>query len=214
MTFYKDLSAYRYSCPDGLAYKNAYNFGWLARGQGYLKGVSVCSPRKIRDISDKVSNCLMMGFHTCEFCGHDTGYGNGEIWLRINDKIFCGPRMVWHYMEAHEYKLPNEIDIAVSKGEYEIIAVTSKDFGNDNYIKIPTIRYIAKWKEIRYGNLIKFNAVNYGTWNMRSSYIKDGFYCGELDKLKYTPDLLLEIDPLNFPDRIEVILESTPSDKK
>lgn len=63
-----------------------------------------------------------MGFHTCEFC--DRSDATGYVIVPATDRLFYAPKMIAHYVEAHDYAPPSEFVAAVMQcpapgtGEY------------------------------------------------------------------------------------------------
>lgn len=103
-----------YSRRDG---GNVFMWGWLGNNvpsqgwaddnkkQEFLKRVRAAEQRPQR---------LCRGWHDCGICGGDTF--NGEIDFFSNGKIYTAPCGVSHYIEAHNYKPPEEVIAAVLGG--------------------------------------------------------------------------------------------------
>lgn len=53
------------------------------------------------------------GVHTCEFCGK--AHGGGNFGVPCDDILFVFPSMIIHYIEAHEYKPPDEFVAATMR---------------------------------------------------------------------------------------------------
>lgn len=66
-----------------------------------LKRLSVASSRPVS---------LALGFHECEFCPEKSAFrGNGEYHYYLsNGDVFAAPTMILHYLQEHDYRLPEE----------------------------------------------------------------------------------------------------------
>ena len=53
----------------------------------------------------------MGGCHSCEFCSKALGFGSFGV--PTEDKLFCAPDMIAHYVEHHDYQPPEEFVAAV-----------------------------------------------------------------------------------------------------
>jgi hypothetical protein len=210
MTYHKDGSLYQIN--DGEAVKNVYNYGWLTKFISFERGDGLFW-EIFKDIADKNKSKLMMGHHTCEICGwEDYNYGNGENWIDLNGKFIRVPRMIWHYIKEHKYKIPLEIINGISNknvrvlDEIEIEELVYKKAGNK--VSIPKLAYLAKWKECRYKNLIEFSSKTIRTWHNGTCSLKDGFYI--VYDYIVADEIYLKFahDPANFPDEIQIKLTS------
>ncbi|QGM47656.1 hypothetical protein [Methylocystis heyeri] len=126
MTYYEDLSEYSYH---GGAFHRpgTWNVGWLGLGHEFQKA----EPTK--EVLDKlwrfcrISVAQMRGIHDCEFCGDDSYYAerDGEALLlgtseiRVfspTGKIYAAPTLIYHYIEHHNYRPPDEFIQALKDG--------------------------------------------------------------------------------------------------
>ena len=86
--------------------------GYLDITESYEKGiVSQTFVNKLKQIWDTGATSMTLGFHTCEFCeGKDKATSSSEktILDKENKIKYIFPEMLFHYMEAHEFKPSNE----------------------------------------------------------------------------------------------------------
>ena len=69
------------------------------------------------------------GLHTCEFCGN--AHGGGNLGLPCDDLLFVFPDMIVHYIEAHDYKPPDQFIAALMRSplrDTEEFALLSEPF--------------------------------------------------------------------------------------
>jgi hypothetical protein len=126
MTYFEDLSKYEYH--RGVDYREGTkNIGWLAAGHAF----------RIEEPTDavleglwqfcKVSIAQTRGWHQCEFCSEDSfsaerngeklALGTSEIRVfSKNDTIYAAPTLIYHYVERHHYKPPDEFLRAMLDG--------------------------------------------------------------------------------------------------
>ena len=130
--YFPDLSPYTYSMkrpvPDVL------NVGWLDRSMPFSKGIvpnrfvdqlrnwfSVAHVNQMRGIQEcnlcRIEQCslLPLSDHPSITIGDRTSFlGSKEIWIPgEGGKIFASPGLVIHYVDAHEYRPPEEYIAAV-----------------------------------------------------------------------------------------------------
>jgi len=55
-----------------------------------------------------------LGLHTCEICGGDSGHGS--FFVEDFRTRYVLPNLVFHYIAAHEYRLPDVVEDAVRRG--------------------------------------------------------------------------------------------------
>jgi len=56
---------------------------------------------------------LYRGYHGCQWC--EKGMGNGEMWFTgKSGKFYVMPVLVRHYVEAHGYRIPEEVQGDIS----------------------------------------------------------------------------------------------------
>ncbi|NQU24634.1 MAG: hypothetical protein HQ567_25405 [Candidatus Nealsonbacteria bacterium] len=150
---------------------------------------------------------MTRGHHACDICGwEDADYGNGEIWLEICGQYWRMPRMIWHYVADHEYKLPDEVDAALAVGDYTLLQTTTDCEGIPTQkVAIPYYEIAAFWDADRYDSLVEFDAAIRVAWNQSHSWKRDGSYGITLNDASslHIHNLFAE-DPDNFPDRITV----------
>src|SRR5262245_20519946 len=118
MTFYSDLSEYTYHRSKSHRSRTK-NVGWLEPGHQFER------VKPARDTLDrlwdfgKVSIAQMRGIHQCEFCHDESNFterygetlllGDSEIRVFSPDgNIFAAPTLIYHYVNVHDYKPPDE----------------------------------------------------------------------------------------------------------
>lgn len=127
MTYYSDLSDYSYSAHA----LPMLNVGWLAAGHEFEKGEVA---REIFDallmLADQQRN-IMRGLHYCDFCGEESPIRmvapvvDGSVWLGMGEirirslegTVYSAPSLVLHYIQAHNYRPPEEFLEAVRTGQ-------------------------------------------------------------------------------------------------
>ncbi len=127
MTFYRDLTPYRYSAAPQ---PNVLNVGWLSRDQPFP---SVPPDERFVDALRRLvayPTNLARGSHLCEFCpppkkklspggilmiDPEPGTtGNGEIKVRGGDGLlYVAPVLILHYVSEHHYAPPQQFVEAV-----------------------------------------------------------------------------------------------------
>ena len=124
--FFADLTPYEYGYE--MPRSNVLNVGWLSRGHVFRAG-AVPEPfvKVLRRLVKSPEN-LYRGYHTCEFCPEpplvvdSTGrrvisppgdtMGNGEIRVvGSTGVVYVAPVLVAHYVEAHNYRPPDELGV-------------------------------------------------------------------------------------------------------
>lgn len=132
--YYPDLTPYNYGMTE---YKDALNIGWLERGYEFPVGDFPEKVLILEKLKLMTRKNLYRGWHGCEFCEPNNKYvnkfnpesirnpnfveseerishtGNGEYIVQWNGKTYSTPTLVIHYIEAHNYKPPQEFIDAV-----------------------------------------------------------------------------------------------------
>jgi len=125
MTYYEDLSKYRYF-PKQKEQKNALNVGWLDVGRRFPTGNTRKNflPVLERHYANTINQTR--GFHQCPFCPK----GEGKIYMNILGKkrllgsaelviegeggaMYIAPTLIIHYISEHKYKPPEQFENAV-----------------------------------------------------------------------------------------------------
>ena len=127
MTFLSDLAPFTYS--NDKEDPEAFAVGWLCSHHSFVKGETTTV---FRSALNRLCNDRAMqfyrGHHVCEFCAGATfgdeyfrRMGNGEIRvLGTNGTWYIAPRLVSHYVEAHNYLPPQQfIDAVISPIEID-----------------------------------------------------------------------------------------------
>lgn len=93
--------------------------GWLHADHPFTKGsVPAETVTRLKDfvqLADESTTALgwglLMGIHTCEFCGRDRGLRNFGV--PTNNLLYVVPEMIVHYIEEHGYAPPVEFIAAL-----------------------------------------------------------------------------------------------------
>src|SRR5262245_26309318 len=93
--------------------------GWLSANRPFTKGeVPIEFRDRLREFSQKhiestdaIGWGIFMGPHCCELCGRFMAGGNFGV--PDNALLFAAPEMITHYVEAHQYRPPDEFIAAV-----------------------------------------------------------------------------------------------------
>jgi hypothetical protein len=109
-------------------FKNLYAWGWLGNKVEH-KGWE--DQKLKRKVIKKLANVRQdekvdhyMGFHCCEMCGFSDetaqkdGMFCGSIKIDHNEKVYCCPAGVEHYIKYHDYKPADEVIDAIFNGKY------------------------------------------------------------------------------------------------
>lgn len=130
MTYFPDLSPYRYALPRELV--DVVNVGWLARDRLVPRGP--VPPGFLDALKDALVGAKAhqtRGDEPCCFCPlDDTGryltvgsrtllLGSAEIWVPGVDTVYAAPSLIVHYVEAHEYLPPTGFIDAVMGRRWE-----------------------------------------------------------------------------------------------
>jgi hypothetical protein len=54
-----------------------------------------------------------MGWHSCELCRVAPARGVYNVWIPSDAALYVAPELVVHYIEAHQYRPPDEFIAAV-----------------------------------------------------------------------------------------------------
>jgi len=119
MAYFKDMTPYAYPPFASQGSENLLNIGWLEAGIPYPTGeIDADLLRRILDLCKMPVN-RTRGWHRCPFCGKcpvviSFGDGNlklGDAEIRVQGtrgRSFACPTLVYHYIEAHNYRPPQE----------------------------------------------------------------------------------------------------------
>lgn len=126
MAYYLDLSNYDYSGRH--SFPGLKNVGWLELGHSY----EVMEPTE--DVLSLLWNACSVtvaqfrGLHICEFCASEKStYAErlgkklllGDSEIRVFSEggdVFAAPNLIYHYVEAHKYKPPDDFLEALRGG--------------------------------------------------------------------------------------------------
>lgn len=121
--YFHDLSSYAYGLPEALP--GVRSVGWLDAAHSYDIGpVPSEVIRKLTVLAIQKSVNQMRGYHYCEFCSEERIFvvaegkkdvlGTAEIWLPdARGGLFASPDLIVHYIDAHQYRPPQEYVEAV-----------------------------------------------------------------------------------------------------
>jgi hypothetical protein len=119
MSYFADLTLHTY-VRDGTEGQTVLNVGWLDQSCEFPRGA--VPPDFIEALLDLCHRPVHLhrGFHQCQFCPSDgalfSSIGNGQIRIMSRDGIwYAAPRMVHHYVVAHQYRPPQVfIDVVLA----------------------------------------------------------------------------------------------------
>ena len=91
--------------------------GWLSREHPFKSGqVQADFLAVLRThLAAPMQPVIAMGFHSCELC-EGTGpraHGRRNIWIPSGECTYVAPELIVHYIEAHNYRPPDEFIAAV-----------------------------------------------------------------------------------------------------
>jgi len=93
--------------------------GWLAVGQDFPKGE--VPPQFLEKLSEHLKDpwqtIKFWGSHQCELCPPNSKApcDSNNLWTPGDGVVYVAPAMILHYIEAHQYKPPDEFIAAVLK---------------------------------------------------------------------------------------------------
>jgi hypothetical protein len=109
-----------------------------------------------------------MGYHECDICQFQGFSNNGEICIPYKNKIYVSPLSIVHYINAHNYKLPEEFYEAVKNcppiGSYRY-RQKMIDSGGEYIFSIMNESHQYASKGIKTGEVGYFNMKNYESYN-------------------------------------------------
>ena len=127
MTFFRDLSPFRYSSRPEL--RDALNVGWLSPLRYCATGLT--SPEFRRKLFDLCARPQLQyyGYHPCHLglckfaphlfgitaslSGREATLGSGIIVVRGANDTFAAPDLIYHYVSRHWYRPPQAFIDAV-----------------------------------------------------------------------------------------------------
>jgi hypothetical protein len=127
MTYFKDLTEYAYS-RHFPAQGGAKNVGWLELGHDFEKSKASEETLDLLWESCSISVAQFRGLHECEFCnperiifaerhGKKLLLGSAEIRVFApSGEIYAAPTLIYHYVQAHNYRPPDEFLSALRLG--------------------------------------------------------------------------------------------------
>jgi hypothetical protein len=142
MSYFEDLSAYRYL--GAFARPGTRNVGWLGLQGNFEKLAPSKEDLGILWKFCEISVAQTRGIHPCLFCKQDCVVcnrdqlslilGSSEIRVFAPDGfIYAAPTLIYHYVEAHHYRPPDEFMRALRNGPHP-----------------PSANYFAKLKEFNF----------------------------------------------------------------
>jgi hypothetical protein len=89
--------------------------GWLQRGHDFPQGAA---DRRVFDRleefrKDPWQPAVTAGPHQCDLCSYDGAFGTSNLFVPGGGKLFVCPELITHYMNAHQYRPPEEFCRAV-----------------------------------------------------------------------------------------------------
>lgn len=126
MTYYRDLSEYTFS---GSVIPNL-SVGWLSRWRPFATGVVDSEILEILASQVRMPRSQTRGIHPCYFCSALRGVkvsvnirdvehnlGSAEIHaLSRSGEIYSAPNLIYHYIDRHGYRPPDEFLQAIVDG--------------------------------------------------------------------------------------------------
>lgn len=211
MTYIKDGSPFKVA--KGKTIPNVIYYGWLGISFPFNRVKEKQDYQIFKKLADEIKHEMTRGFHTCEFCDWENSYyGNGEMWLRVENITYIFPRMIWHYIKSHNYGLPPQVYIPISFGEYEILKEQAiRDLYNRDsslIINVPYLVIKAMWKKERYKDMSDFFDKNQRDWQFNQASIQDDFYAVNLNLTPKDIETLFVDDQKNFPDKVVITMEN------
>lgn len=118
MAYFEDLTPYTYL---GGSAQNTFNVGWLDSTKRFVTGYTLHKFKdRLRELCEKHTCQQTRGFHVCKLseCDRKNNTSSCEIRIKGGDKIYAAPKMIFHYVECHNYRPPDEFVDAVMTMEY------------------------------------------------------------------------------------------------
>ena len=108
-----DLSEATYSRHDrdGHEYRSVGWLGGEVTRREHTAPAVVATLRFLRDINQLPDH--WRGLHACEICNGE--HDKGEFFVEDHSVRYVMPNMVLHYIEAHQYGLPDVVEVAVQR---------------------------------------------------------------------------------------------------
>jgi hypothetical protein len=113
MAWYADLSPCDYFGPDSACFLRAV--GWLERGKAFSSGSvdAKVYARLVELLKEPWEPIATMGFHDCDLCLYEGQSGKRNLFVPAGSMVFVCPELLIHYMNAHQYRPPEEFCEAV-----------------------------------------------------------------------------------------------------
>jgi hypothetical protein len=118
MTWYPDLGHLNYFDDGPVDSTNFRAIGWLARNQEFSQGA--VNPPFLERLRELLlapwQPLLFMGVHSCELCPPQrivagkfvVPMGSHNLFIPGERCVYVAPELIVHYIEAHQYKPPEE----------------------------------------------------------------------------------------------------------
>jgi hypothetical protein len=125
MTYCPDMSPHE----DAGSEPNTFHIGWLDKDHSYPKGEApgAFAERLSIFCKNPPLKYATLGWHDCEFCG--AALEGAEIRLLHEQRIFAAPAGIYHYVDAHQYKPPDEFIESVMRSPLPDSAEYRERFG-------------------------------------------------------------------------------------
>jgi hypothetical protein len=134
MSYFPDLSPYKYLGGDPDRDTEVVNVGWLDDAHAFEKGPVADEIRaRLKQMCLFETARQTRGFHTCHFCsppgldppprlfgleivGGQRRLGSAEIRVKgVDKRVYAAPDLIYHYITEHSYQPPAEFLEAVQK---------------------------------------------------------------------------------------------------
>jgi hypothetical protein len=135
MTWFEDLSPYRYSSESIRGAAPVLHVGWLEAGRSFPQGpVPSALLQRLWLLEEHAQVQITRGMHYCDLgppCrgSDECAWGHGEIWaVGADGTRFAAPSLVAHYVAAHAYQPPQVFVAAVLRvASLSLEEATAKD---------------------------------------------------------------------------------------
>lgn len=109
MTWFEDLSIFTYSSPGES--NVLYAVGWLDSSHPFCRGrvELIVFERLTELLQDPWQPVVALGSHSCELCQFvPEAHGRRNLLVPGAGRIFVCPDLILHYINAHQYRPPEE----------------------------------------------------------------------------------------------------------
>jgi hypothetical protein len=113
MSYFEDLTPYTYFHPEE-ELPDTVNIGWLEDGHPFSTGPTPEAFRATLALLCETRVKQTRGRFPCPFCpGPNPRASSSEVRVAGNGRVYAAPTLVHHYVEAHDYRPPDQFIEAV-----------------------------------------------------------------------------------------------------